>query len=234
MGKAAGILGGLGPMATVYFYEMVVRMTNAKKDQEHIDMVIMNKATTPDRTEYINGESDKNPAIDLINSAKKIQACGCSVIAMPCNTAHYFYDEIQANIDVKMLNMPKETVKYIKNKNYKKVGILATKGTIKANIYQNICKQYNLEYEILDQTNQDIIMDIIYNQIKAGQKPNMKDFYKTVEYLKAHNCDCIILGCTELSILKEDNNLDQEFYIDSMEKLAEKLIEYSGKTPKGE
>lgn len=221
-------------MATVYFYEMVVRMTNAKKDQEHIDMVIMNKATTPDRTEYINGESDKNPAIDLINSAKKIQACGCSVIAMPCNTAHYFYDEIQANIDVKMLNMPKETVKYIKNKNYKKVGILATKGTIKANIYQNICKQYNLEYEILDQTNQDIIMDIIYNQIKAGQKPNMKDFYKTVEYLKAHNCDCIILGCTELSILKEDNNLDQEFYIDSMEKLAEKLIEYSGKTPKGE
>ena len=220
-------------MATVYFYEMIVRMTDATKDQEHLDMVIMNKATTPDRTAYINGESDENPAIDLINSAKKLQACGCSVITMPCNTAHYFYDEIQSSIDIQMLNMPKETVKYIKNKNYKKVGILATKGTIKANIYQNICKEYNLEYETLDETNQELIMNIIYNQIKAGQKPNMDDFYKAVEYLKTHNCDCIILGCTELSILKEDNNLNKEFYIDSMEKLAEKLIEYSGKGIKG-
>lgn len=232
MGKTVGVLGGLGPMATVYFYEMVVRMTDANKDQDHIDMVIVNKATTPDRTAYIIGESDKDPCIDIIENAKKLEKFGVDILAMPCNTAHYFYDKIQSSVNVPMINMPRETVAYIKSNNYKKVGILATNGTIKAKTYQNICEEYNVEYKILDEENQNLLMDIIYKDIKTGKNANMDNFNKIISYVKDFDCDCVILGCTELSILKNDNNLDDKFYIDSMDILAKRVIELSGKNIK--
>lgn len=232
MGKTVGVLGGLGPMATVYFYEMVVRMTDAKKDQDHIDMVIVNKATTPDRTAYIIGESDKDPCIDIIENAKKLENFGVDILAMPCNTAHYFYDKIQSSVNVPMVNMPRETVAYIKANNYKKVGILATNGTIKAKTYQKICEEYKIDYKILDEENQSLLMDIIYKDIKTGKNANMDNFDKIISYVKDFDCDCVILGCTELSILKNDNNLDDKFYIDSMDILAKRVIELSGKNIK--
>lgn len=229
MGKTIGVLGGLGPMATVYFYEMVVRMTDAQKDQEHIDMVIVNKATTPDRTAYIIGESQENPCIDLINNARKLETFGVDMLAIPCNTAHYFYEQLQNSVNIPIAHMPKETVKYIKSKNYKKVGILATRGTIKAQIYQNTCEQYGIDYEILGEANQNLLMDIIYNEIKTGKKANINNFNKIISYFEDLNCDCVILGCTELSILKNDNRLNDDFYIDSMDILAKKIIEVAGK-----
>lgn len=232
MAKTVGVLGGLGPMATVYFYEMVVRMTDAQKDQDHIDMVIVNKATTPDRTAYIIGESQENPSIDLIENAKKLEKFGVDILAIPCNTAHYFYEEIQSSVNIPIANMPKETVSYIKSNNYKKVGILATRGTIKAQIYQKTCELYNIDYEILDEENQALLMDIIYNDIKTGNPANMKNFNKIISYFEDLNCDCVILGCTELSILKNDNELDDNFYIDSMDILAKNIIELSGKNIK--
>ncbi|MGL6106167.1 aspartate/glutamate racemase family protein [Romboutsia sp.] len=232
MSKTVGVLGGLGPMATVYFYEMVVRMTEADKDQEHIDMVIVNKATTPDRTAYIIGESDENPCVDIIINAKKLENFGVDILAIPCNTAHYFYNEIQSSVNVPIVHMPRETAAYIKANGYKKVGILATRGTIKARVYQNICEEYNIEYEMLDEENQSLLMDIIYKDIKSGKAANMDNFRKIISYLQTLNCDCVILGCTELSILKNDNNLDDKFYIDSMDILAQKVIELSGKNIK--
>ena len=91
----AGVMGGLGPMASVYFYKMVVDMTDAKTDQEHVDMVITNRATTPDRSTYILGKSDENPADVLISDAQKLEQFGVDFIVITCNTAHYFYDKIK-------------------------------------------------------------------------------------------------------------------------------------------
>ena len=89
----AGVMGGLGPMASVYFYKMVVDMTDAKTDQEHVDMVITNRATTPDRSTYILGKSDENPADVLISDAQKLEQFGVDFIVITCNTAHYFYEK---------------------------------------------------------------------------------------------------------------------------------------------
>ena len=83
-----GVLGGLGPMASVYFYDMVVNMTDAKTDQEHVDMIITNRATTPDRTAFIVGSSDEDPSNILIDDAKKLEKYGVDFIVMTCNTAH--------------------------------------------------------------------------------------------------------------------------------------------------
>ena len=220
--KTVGVLGGLGPMASVYFYEMVVNMTDAKTDQEHVDMIITNRATTPDRTAFIVGESDEDPSKVLIDDAKKLENYGVDFIAMTCNTAHYFYNKIANSINIPMLNIVEAT-------NHKKLGILATTGNIKTNLYQDMCEKYEIEYMILDENRQSQVMDIIYNDIKSGKSADMNKFNSIVEYLKENNCDGVILGCTELSILKNDNNLDGHFYIDSLEMLARETIIKSGR-----
>jgi aspartate racemase len=88
--KVLGILGGLGPMATVYFYEMLTRHTQAARDQDHIDVIINSRATTPDRTSYILGQSAENPFDIMAADAARLVTFGADVIAIPCNTATIF------------------------------------------------------------------------------------------------------------------------------------------------
>lgn len=230
--KTVGVIGGLGPMATVYFYDMIVRLTDAQTDQEHIDMVIASRATTPDRTDYIIGKSLKSPVGSLIKDAKKLEAYGTDFLVITCNTAHYFYNEIQENVSIPVLNIIEETVKHAKSKGHKKLGILATTGNIQTNLYQDMCKKYDIDFLVLDPNRQQDIMDIIYKDIKSGKNANMDKFNAIVYYLKENQCDGAILGCTELSILKNDNNLDNEFYIDSLEVLARETIKKCGKIAK--
>lgn len=224
-----GVLGGLGPMASVYFYEMVVNMTDAKTDQEHVDMIITNRATTPDRTAFIVGSSDEDPSKILIDDAKKLEKYGVDFIVMTCNTAHYFYEKIARSVKLPLVNIVEETIKYAKATNHKKLGILATTGNIKTNLYQNMCKKYDMEYLTLDENRQSQVMEIIYDDIKSGKPADMEKFNSIVNYLKENDCDGVILGCTELSILKNDNELDGHFYIDSLEVLARETIVRSGR-----
>ena len=88
--RLPGIIGGLGPMASVYFYEMITEHTLAKCDQDHIDLLLTSRATTPDRTAYILGQSDESPLPVMISEAKRLISAGADVIVIPCNTAHYF------------------------------------------------------------------------------------------------------------------------------------------------
>lgn len=227
--KTVGVLGGLGPMASVYFYEMVVKMTDAKTDQEHVDMIITNRATTPDRTSYIVGESEENPVFTLVEDSKKLENYGVDFLVMTCNTAHYFYDTIKESVSIPVVNIVEETIKHAKNSNHKKLGILATSGNIKTELYQEMCKKYHIEYLVLDDNRQKQVMEIIYDDIKSGKPADMNKFNSIVDYLKDNNCDGVILGCTELSILKNDNDLDGSFYIDSLEVLARETIIRSGR-----
>lgn len=224
-----GVLGGLGPMASVYFYEMVVNMTEAKTDQEHVDMIITNRATTPDRTAFIVGNSNEDPSKILIDDAKKLEKYGVDFIVITCNTAHYFYEKIVNAVNIPLVNIVEETIKHAKATNHKKLGILATTGNIKTSLYQNMCEKYDIEYLVLDENRQSKVMEIIYDDIKSGKPADMDKFNSIVDYLKENNCDGVILGCTELSILKNDNKLDGDFYIDSLEVLARETILRSGR-----
>ena len=224
-----GVLGGLGPMASVYFYDMVVNMTDAKTDQEHVDMIITNRATTPDRTAFIVGSSDEDPSNILIDDAKKLEKYGVDFIVMTCNTAHYFYEKIARSVNLPLVNIVEETIKYAKATNHKKLGILATTGNIKTSLYQNMCEKYDMKYLTLDENRQSKVMEIIYDDIKSGKPADMDKFNSIVDYLKENDCDGVILGCTELSILKNDNELDGNFYIDSLEVLARETIVRSGR-----
>lgn len=224
-----GVLGGLGPMASVYFYDMVVNMTDAKTDQEHVDMIITNRATTPDRTAFIVGSSDEDPSNILIDDATKLEKYGVDFIVMTCNTAHYFYEKIARSVNLPLVNIVEETIKHAKATNHKKLGILATTGNIKTSLYQNMCEKYDMKYLTLDENRQSKVMEIIYDDIKSGKPADMDKFNSIVDYLKENDCDGVILGCTELSILKNDNELDGNFYIDSLEVLARETIVRSGR-----
>ncbi|SFE32482.1 aspartate/glutamate racemase family protein [Peptostreptococcus sp. D1] len=224
-----GVLGGLGPMATVYFYDLVVEMTDAKNDQEHVDMIIMNRASTPDRTAYIIGKSERSPLDVLIKDARRLEKAGANFLVLTCNTAHYFYKEISEGISIPLLNMIEETVDYAIDQKHKKIGILATTGNIKTELYQNMCRQKGVDFFVLDEEYQNKVMKIIYDDVKAGKKTNMKEFDEIIDKVKENGCDCVILGCTELSIIKKDENLDDNFFVDSSEVLAMNTIIKSGR-----
>ena len=223
-----GVLGGLGPKATAYFMDLVIDNTKASCDQDHIDMIVYNHASIPDRTSYILGNSNDNPVPYLIKDAKMLESLGCNYLVMPCNTSHFMYDEIQESIKIPLINMPYEVGKLInENDEIKKVGILATKGTLKAKIYERY-----LEKEIFypsEETNNKV-MDLIYEKVKKGVKVNKQEFYDILEEYFDNDCDALIMGCTELSVIVRDNDLyfDNRL-IDSLKVLVDKTIELSGK-----
>lgn len=219
-------------MATAYFYQLVVKHTAANRDQDHIDMVISSKASTPDRTAYILHQSDQDPFVVMESEAKRLVTFGAGIIAIPCNTAHYFYTRLNEVIPLPVLNMVELTVDKAKALGCGKVGILATDGTVQTDTYQRCCKAKGLDCAVPDKAGQQQIMAIIYEDIKGNRPPEMSRFYPVAQQLFDAGCQRLILGCTELSLLKRDSLLDDR-YLDSMDVLAEAAIQACGKNPTG-
>lgn len=224
--KTLGILGGVGPLATMFIGEMIVRRTNAKIDQDHVNMVITNNTNIPDRTAYILGKSDQNPVPVIISDVNRLEAAGADILIMPCNTAHSFYEEIQAASNLPVIHMIEETVKRAVDSGSKRVGILATTGTISTELYQTACLEKGLIPVIPNDSIQRVVMSLIYDDIKAGRPADLEK-WKVVEHAMVEaGCDQIILGCTELSIVRKELKLTS--CIDSLLVLAEAAIVQCG------
>ncbi len=229
--KTLGILGGLGPLASVYFYELVTTHTSAQKDQDHIDIILNSRATTPDRTAFILGESTENPFDIMVEDAKRLVTYGADAIAIPCNTAHFFYEKLNECIDIPILNMVEQTVLEAKKRGGP-VGIFATSGTVQSRTYQRMCEKHDVECILPDDVYNKHIMQIIYGCVKQGKATDMDIFNAATKHMEQKQCSCVILGCTELSIVKRDEKLGG-FFVDSMEVLAKNAITMFGKTPIG-
>ena len=224
--KTLGILGGVGPLATMYIGEMLVRLTDADTDQEHINMVITNNTTIPDRTAFILGESTDNPVPYIISDANRLRVAKAEVIIMPCNTAHSFYNQIQKGTELPIINMIDETAARAKQVNAKRVGILATTGTISSGVYQDACERNGMTPVLPDADTQSLVMSLIYDDVKAG-KPADRDKWEAIsQAMMAVDCDVLVLGCTELSIVRKELKL--EGCIDSLLVLAEAAITTCG------
>lgn len=204
-----GIIGGLGPYASSYFYELITKKTKAQKDQDHLNIIILSHAKVPDRTAYILDNSQENPYPFLVKDCEILEKLGCKLISIPCNTSTYFHNELQKHVNIPISNMIENTAEFIKNK-YKKVAILATTGTITSKLYQNALEKRNINFIL---PNQENVMKIIYDYIKQGKDIPNELWENTIQNL---DCDCYILGCTELSILKSKLNLEENF-IDPLE-----------------
>lgn len=229
--RAVGVIGGLGPLATVYFMELIILNTKVSKDQDHLNMIVLNHATIPDRTDFIVGKSKDNPLPIMIEDAKKLEAAGAGFIVMPCNTAHYFYEEIRKNVEIEMVSIIEEAIEFAITtiSEVKTIGVLATDGTIKSEAYKIECEKKGIGYMTPSDKEQEEIMGIIYNEIKAGKKGNKKLLLEIVNNMHERGCDAVILGCTELSTMCRDSDINSPIIIDSLYALARKAILLGGK-----
>ena len=227
-----GILGGLGPMSTVYFCELLNRHTLASCDADHIDMLISSRATTPDRTAYILNKTAPDPLPVMLAEAHRLEAAGVDLLVMPCNTAHYFYDGLAQGCKTPILNIIDETTAHLSRIGVKTFGLLATDGTIQSGAYERFCASRGLKCVTPAKEEQAIISNIIFGQIKQNKPVDMNAFDCVVNSLISRGCEKIVLGCTELSLLKKQG-LDAELFVDSLDVLAHRTILACGKTPVG-
>ncbi|MBQ4354966.1 MAG: amino acid racemase [Clostridia bacterium] len=221
-----GIIGGLGPMSSAYFYELITDHTKASRDQEHMDIILSSRATTPDRTDYILGKSSDSPLPAMIADARSLENYGATAIVIPCNTAHYFIEEVRKSVSVPMPSIITETVRHIKKCGYAKAAVLATAGTISTETYQRELTAFGLDYMIPDENGREKLMDIIYSDVKRGVIPPKEKLYAVTDPMFASGCDCAILGCTELSLI--GRQMHDERFVDSLETLAACAIRLMG------
>lgn len=221
MKKIVGIIGGMGPEATVDLVNKIIHHTDAQSDQEHIHMVIDNNTSIKDRSNYIINNID-SPEEELIETAVKLENYGVDFIAMPCNTAHYFYNKIQKSLKIPLVNMIEETAIYIKNNTKNKAPILlATEGTYKSNIYKEAFDKYDLDIIYPKEEQKIVFMESIYN-FKASESIDILKLQNTLKSLNNKNT-LFVLGCTELPLIFNRNKIKYN-YIDSTEILAKAVI----------
>lgn len=202
--KTIGIIGGLGPMATVYYLELITRMVDAAKDQEHPRILLESLPDTPDRTAYILKDSTEDPLPVLLEAAKGLQGLGADLLTIPCITAHYFYDAISEQTEIPLLHLPRSVAQDAAAKGVRKAGILATTGTIRSRVLEQELLAAGVEPLTPEADMQDLVMQIIYGQIKKGV-PVQWDMVRTVmESMLERGAEKLILGCTELPLLKRD------------------------------
>ena len=225
-----GVLGGMGPQATNTFYQRLIDRTQAESDQEHLQVLIWSDAKIPDRTAGILGGPEEAEKVyqALLAGAKLLEGAGCTVLAIPCNTSHYFADRLQQALNIPLIHMIRETVAAIGAMGKKTVGILATDGTVRTGIYQTELTAAGLTPVVPPQQLQQVVMSIIYDEIKKGETGSREKFGEVDAWLRQAGCDCAILGCTELSVFRSLHSLPP-FYIDAMEVLAEQAILRCGK-----
>lgn len=209
--KNIGIIGGMGPEATVDLMNKIIKATPAKIDQEHLRMFVDNNPQIPSRIEAIL-EGAENPGPTMAESAKKLEEAGADFLIIPCNTAHYFVDAVKEAVDLPLVSIIEETVASIKESKLEEVAILATTATLKTKLYEEKLEEEGIRVILPEEKYQKIVMEII-NHVKAGEIEAAYGLNEEViEHIKAKGARAAILGCTELPLGIDHENLDFDFF----------------------
>lgn len=204
-----GILGGMGPMATVDFMGKIIRNTPASCDQDHIQMVVCSATNVPDRTAAILGQgSDPLPA--MLDALHRLELSGASCIAIPCNTAHHWHGALQAETSVPIIHIVDAVADALARQRLNPtIGVLATDGTVRAGIYQERLAERGYACVAPDAKAQAEIMRAI-RLVKAGHTNEAAGILgREAETLAARGCSHIAMACTEipLALATLDNDL---------------------------
>ena len=195
-----GILGGMGTQAGLDFCNKLAKLNKGKTDQKYPLFVLYNKSNIPGRPENLHRYNKVLKS--LLNGCKFLEKSKCKFIVIPCNTAHYWYDDLQKKTRIPIISMPKEvylhTVKTCKKNS--KIGLLATEGTLKTGVYNRF---FDKKFELVNPI-KTIQFKNVNKAIKLVKMGRIKEAEKTIKpavnYLIKMKCKKIILGCTELPI----------------------------------
>ncbi len=233
MKKTIGIVGGMGPLATCDLFRKIVEITDAGSDQEHVRVCIDSNTEISDRTAAILS-GGKNPVPEMVKSSVRLQGMGADVLIMPCNTAHYFYDQITPYVDVPFLNMLEETAREIKRRGIRTVGLLATDGTVQSGVYKRAFDAEGIRMLLPSPENQKHVMDVIYKGVKAGNMSiDLTGFYGAMEALFESGAEVLVLGCTELPVAFDLFHIEKP-NIDPTLVLAAAAVRFTGAKVKEE
>ncbi len=200
--RIIGIIGGMGPEATADFFREIIRLTPAQKDQDHIPVMIYSNPRIPERTPAIlQGGEDPTPY--LIESAQILAKAGAGILAVPCNTAHYFLPRVRPIVEIPILDMIEETYCHTRTQvgDAGAVGLLATSGTIRSGVYRDVFARHGFDVLVPAQEDQDRIQQSIL-QIKADSYDRARqDIFESIgaSLIKA-GAGAVILGCTEIPL----------------------------------
>ena len=212
-----GILGGMGTQAGLDFCNKLAVLNRGKIDQEYPLFLLYNKSNIPGRPESIGSQTKnlsnrstnktskekyKKVLKSLLKGCKLLEKNKCKFIVIPCNTAHYWFDDLQNKINIPIINMPKEVFKFTKKKCKKnsKVGLLATEGTLKTGVYK---KFFDNDYQLIEPSHkiQKLSVNKSIKLVKLGNvKAAARAIKPAIDSLIKMKCKKIILGCTELPI----------------------------------
>lgn len=222
-----GILGGVGPLATACFMQLLIRKTPARSDQENMPMIVFNDPQIPDRTAHILDRTAPDPTPELVKVARWLEGAGADFLAIPCNTAHYFYDSITAAVEVPVLNIMNETSRLIARRvgDGSSVGLLATEGTVRSGVFQGYLEQLGLVCVAPDDETQARVTELIYGCVKANRPYDPQELVACAERLRDQGCRAVIVGCTELSVIYQELPKRPEWLYDSLDILAERCVE---------
>jgi len=227
-----GVLGGVGPLATAYFLQRLVVCTDAERDQDHVDAVVLNHATIPDRTAFVLGRSQEDPGPVLAADARRLERFGVDFLVMPCNTAHYFTQQVLDAISVPFVSIIDATVEaaLARVPNLTAVGLLATAGTVTSRVYHDAFAVAGVQVVTPGDEDQGIVNAVIYEQVKAGLPADVAALRGVAARLVGRGAGVVVLGCTELSVAAVDHDLlDEPPFLDSMDQLVRATITRAGR-----
>jgi len=207
--KIIGILGGMGPEATIDLFYKIIKFTPAEKDQDHLRIIIDNNPKIPDRTAAILGKGE-DPLPALQETARNLEKAGADFIIIPCNTAHHFLSSIQKSVKIPVLNMIEEAAKETQQiiPQIKKVGLLASIGAYETEIYHQHFKKFNIEVISPEEKDKEEVMKAIY-VVKAGNlfERIKKSILKIAQELIDKGAEVIIAGCTEIPLILKEGDV---------------------------
>lgn len=200
--KTIGIIGGMGPLATVDLFNKIIRLTDADRDQDFPRVLVDCNTDIPDRTAAIlSGGED--PVPQLARSARALETGGADFLIMPCNTAHWFYDALCRETSLPVLHMPRLTAEEMVRDGIGTVGLLATDGTIKTGIYETLFNDRGIKVVKPDADGQRHVMSAIYDGVKAGDMDaiDIPALRGMLDSMADQGVERFVLGCTELPIV---------------------------------
>lgn len=222
-GKVPGIIGGMGPEATVDLMTKIIRATPAKIDQEHIRVLVDNNPHIPPRVEAIMGDGE-NPGPVMAEMARNLEKWGADFLVIPCNTAHYWYKDAASAVSIPVLNMIEETVKVLKKDGIKNVMLYATLATVHTKLYEKALTAAGINLLLPSESYQEKILKII-KAVKSGNFAEARSFTdEVVKHALEQGAEAIILGCTELPLAFNKNDYAMVFY-DPAEIIARVIVE---------
>lgn len=200
-----GVLGGMGPKATIDFVDTLLSLTEARADQDHVRMFIDSNPTVPDRTAHLLGEGS-SPLPHLLQMARQLEKGGASLLVMPCNTAHAYFSELEKAVDIPFLDMIRVTAASVAQRFSvgRTVGLLATRGTIRAGLYQRALLDQGRPDVLLPGSDGQMEVQAAIERVKAGNVHAAAELLAPViRSLRERGASLFLLGCSEIPLITE-------------------------------